>query len=51
MPQIWMTAIASFALIDFAAAEIAEASDADVRQQGRAMMVEAQYKLATAMRR
>lgn len=55
MLQIWMTALASFALIGFAAvvsaAAIAEASDAEARQQGREMMIEAQYQLATAMRR
>jgi len=59
MRQIWSTALASFLLIGFAAvvsaAAIAAAGDADrhaeQRAMGRAMMIEAQYRLALDVRR
>ena len=55
MRQIWMTACASFSLVGFAAvvsaaAIAASAEHRDMRQQGRAMMVEAQYLLGISMR-
>lgn len=56
MRQIWMTALASFALIGFAAAVSAAAiavaaEHPDARLEGRAMMVDAQYQLAQRLRR
>ncbi len=61
MRQIWMTALASFALIGFAAVVSAAAiavsaaerpDDRDgVRANGRAEMVNASYQLALALRR
>jgi hypothetical protein len=56
MRQIWTTALASFALIGFAAvvsaAAIAVAAERpDARLEGRAMMVDAQYDLARTLRR
>ena len=55
MRQIWMTALASFSLIGFAAvvsaAAIAAAAENDIRPQGRAMMVDSQYQLAQIIRR
>jgi len=50
MRQIWMTALASFLLVGFAAVvsatAIAAAAEKDARPQGRAMMVDSQYQLA-----
>lgn len=55
MRQIWMTALASFSLVGFAAvvsaAAIAAAEDVDARSQGRSMMIEAQYELARTIKR
>lgn len=55
MRQLWMTALASFSLIGFAAvvsaAAIAGAAEhSDARSEGRAMMIDAQYRLGMAMR-
>ena len=56
MRQIWMTALASFLLIGFAAVvsatAIAVAAERpDARPAGRIMMVEAQYQLALIIKR
>ena len=55
MTKIWTTALASFALIGFAAmvsaAAIASEAEPDSRAAGRAMMVEAQYRLAMQLKR
>lgn len=56
MKQLWMTALVSFALVGFAAVvsatAIAVAAEApDARQEGRAMMVDAQHRLALAIKR
>lgn len=55
MRQIWMTALASFSLVGFAAvvsaAAIAAADEPDARLQGRTMMVDAQFELARTIRR
>lgn len=55
MRQIWTTALASFALVGFAAVvsatAIAVAAEPDARHQGREMMVEAEYQLARTLRR
>lgn len=55
MTRIWTTALASFSLIGFAAvvsaAAIAAESGIDARPEGKAMMIEAQYRLAQQMRR
>lgn len=55
MRQIWMTALASFSLVGFAAVVSAtaiavSAEGPDMRPEGRAMMVEAQYRLGISMR-
>lgn len=50
-----MTALASFSLIGFAAVvsatAIAVAAEQDARPAGKAMMIEAEYRLAQQMRR
>lgn len=56
MRQIWTTLLASFCLLGFAAmvsaAAIAVATERpDARSEGRAMMIEAQYRLAQAIKR
>ena len=54
MRQIWMTALASFLLIGFAAVVSAAAlasAGPDARPEGRRMMIDAQYRLAMCMRR
>lgn len=56
MKQLWMTAFVSFALVGFAAVvsatAIAVAAESpDARQEGRAMMVDAQHRLALAIKR
>lgn len=55
MTRIWTTALASFLLIGFAAvvsaAAIAVAQEPDARIDGKAMMVESEYRLALQMRR
>lgn len=55
MGQIWKTALASFALCGFAAvvsaAAIAASQDHPARADGRAMMIESSYRLATALKR
>lgn len=55
MRQLWMTALASFSLIGFAAVVSATAiaiaaERPDARSEGMAMMVDAQYRLGIAMR-
>lgn len=55
MGQLWMTAVASIALVGFAAmvsaAAISAAAQPDRRADGREMMVEAEYRLAMALKR
>lgn len=55
MKQIWMTALAGVLLVGFAAlvsaAAITSASVPDGYTEGRARMVEAQYRLARILRR
>ena len=55
MRQIWMTALASFSLVSFAAivsaAAIAAAAGHPARSEGREMMIEAQYQLAKILKR
>ena len=55
MGRIWKTVLASFALCGFAAmvsaAAITVSADPDTRADGRVMMVDAQYQLATALKR
>ena len=56
MRQLWTTARASFSLVGFAAvvsaAAIAVAAERpDMRLEGRAKMVDAQYRLAHALKR
>jgi hypothetical protein len=55
MRQIWMTALASFTLCGFAAVvsatAIAAAAEHPAGADGRAMMVDAQYQLALALKR
>ncbi|ABQ71093.1 hypothetical protein Swit_4756 [Rhizorhabdus wittichii RW1] len=55
MRQFWTMAVATFILLGFAAvvsaSAIASSAHPDLRKQGRAMMVDAQYRLALALRR
>lgn len=56
MKQIWRTTLASFCLMGFAgvtaaAAISASSANIDARDNGRMMMVEAQYRLAVDLRR
>ena len=55
MRQIWMSALASFWLLGFAAvvsaSAIALSDTPDIRADGRTMMVDAQYNLARIMHR
>jgi hypothetical protein len=55
MRQIWTTALASFSLVGFAAVVSAtaiavSAERPDMRPEGRAMMVDAQYHLGVSLR-
>jgi len=55
MRQIWTAALASLLLVGFAAVvsatAIAVAAEADARPAGRIKMIDAQYRLAIALRR
>ena len=55
MRQIWTIALASFALVGFAAVvsatAIAVAAEQDARPDGQAMMVDSAYRLAQTLRR
>lgn len=55
MRQLWAMALVTFILLGLAAvvsaSAIASSAGPDLRTDGRAMMVDAQYRLALALRR